>query len=290
MICCPEPVVRRPWSAVRGPPSGFCCPLVCCRQSSAVCCPWSAVQRLLSVVRRQSSSGCYPRADIRNQSSFSTWILLPSGPSSVVRIPTESAFLPVRLPLPAFLLFLIAPFFSVGSFRLLARSALSAVCRQSCQSCQSSHTHRPAHCHISQPAPTIPVWLPGSVVMDLPSAAIGLLLSLRSLPCGNTRIDWSNQHKPYKYKFFFSIPAHFRPLFCLSLFLCIPLRVIRAFFLTFSHALFPGISFFVILTFFRSSSHALLPGISFCVIRTLFRSSSYVLLPGISFCVIHLLY
>ena len=116
--------------------------------------------------------------------------------------------------------------------------------------------------------------------MDLPSAAIGLLLSLRSLPCGNTSIDWSNQHKPYKYKFFFSIPAHFRPLFCLSLFLCIPLRVIRAFFLTFSHALFPGISFFVILTFFRSSSHALLPGISFCVIRTLFRSSSYVLLPG----------
>ena len=151
----------------------------------------------------------------------------------MVRIPTESVFLPVRLPLPAFLLFLIAPFFSVGSFRLLARSALSAVCRQSCQSCQScqsSHTHRPAHCHISQPAPTIPVWLPGSVVMDLPSAAIGLLLSLRSLPCGNTSIDWSNQHKPYKYKFFFSIPVHFRPLFCLSLFSGIPLRVILTFF------------------------------------------------------------
>ena len=148
----------------------------------------------------------------------------------MVRIPTESVFLPVRLPLPAFLLFLIAPFFSVGSFRLLARSALSAVCRQSCQSCQSSHTHRPAHCHISQPAPTIPVWLPGSVVMDLPSAAIGLLLSLRSLPCGNTSIDWSNQHKPYKYKFFFSIPVHFRPLFCLSLFSGIPLRAILTFF------------------------------------------------------------
>ena len=183
----------------------------------------------------------------------------------MVRIPTESVFLPVRLPLPAFLLFLIAPFFSVGSFRLLARSALSAVCRQSCQSCQScqsSHTHRPAHCHISQPAPTIPVWLPGSVVMDLPSAAIGLLLSLRSLPCGNTSIDWSNQHKPYKYKFFFSIPVHFRPLFCLSLFSGIPLRVILTFLSassghSFSHlrlCAFPSISFRVIRAFFQSSS------------------------------------